>query len=500
MLNKIKSPWFFLIPIILCSCGMFRDKNLAKRYRNNSNIKTFANAKEPQLFVQVDLHSILINEAEEKDIKYNILSLTDKGQEAFINSLNIKTTTSAQLMDLLSTNFDFSKEEKSKIKIIPKTIKKVLIFTVDRLQYHYTPPPAGVSKPLITYNTLGDRISYLELAVQLPPFTHAIFNSWDKYVTDKVTLNLGKVSSAQNWNASLNLSAKGATEVSLTGSNTREDFISDKNTNTTTLVNTGSDNSNINNYELLSSGKGTGSKTNSLKGSGELGGSATVGYADSYETSLDLSSQILKLSGTLSGNKILLRQEGGPGIDLSGNIVVSVEYTITDDWAPPVEFLKFKNLYALGLPNALNSIITSFYTVIYPDIQNNITGQLNYSFLYRQVNKGNKHLPEARQKVKYRYGSVSYLENHIINNTAIDLVKTQDVRPKAYVIRLSGSISDLELNNNSIKFETVSEATTFLAYIKDLVQRGMPINTLTVNGIALTNANVPNLRVITLQL
>ena len=497
MLNNHKILWILPLVFLMSSCGMFRDKNLAKRYRNNRNEGTFANSVDPQTFVQVDLQTILVNEPKEKEVKYNLLSLSDKGQEAFINSINAKSTSSGQLVDLLTTNFNFSKEEKPKIKIIPKTIKKTLLFTVDRLKYHFDP----ITKTT-TFNTLGDRISFLELSVQLAPSTNAIFNSWDKYVTDKITLNLGKVSSAQNWNASLSLSAKGVAETSLSGSNTTEDFNSDKNSNTTTLVNTGSGNSNTNanSYELLSTDKGVGSNTKSLKASGELGGNATVGFSDKYETSLDLSSQILKLSGTLAENKILLRQEGGPGIDLSGNIVVSVEYAITDDWAPPVQFIKAGNLYNAGVPNPLGSMTTSFLTVIFPDIKNNVKGELDYSFLYRQVNKGNKHLPEARQKVKYRYGNVPYSDNSVINKSLVDLVKTQDIRPKAYVLRLVGGSVNLALNGREIKFETTAEAAIFLTYVKDLTQAGLALNSLTINGAALTSADVANLILVTLQL
>jgi len=479
------------------SCGAFRDKNLAKRYRNNLNLGTFANSVDPQLFVQVDLQTILVNEAKEKELKYNVLSLSDKGQEAFINSINAKSASSSQLMELLTSNFNFSKEEKSKIKIIPKTIKKTLLFTVDRLQYHFNP-----TNSTTTFNTLGDRVSYLELSLRLAPSSHAIFNSWDKYVTDKITLNLGKVSSAQNWNASLSLSAKGVAETSLSGSNTNEDFNSDKNSNTTTLINTGSGTSNTNatNYELLSTDKGVGTNTKSLKASGELGGNATIGFSDKYETSLDLSSQILKLSGTLSENRILLRQEGGPGIDLSGNIVVSVEYSITDDWAAPIQFLKAANLYTANVPNPLGSISTSYLTVIFPDIKNNIKGELDYSFLYRQVNKGNKHLPEARQKVKYRYGYVPYSDNTVINKNVIDLVKTQDIRPKCYVLKLTVGGANLALNGQDMRFESIAEAGVFLTYIKDLTNAGLALNPLTINATPLTNSDVPNLILITTQL
>ncbi|MEO8771894.1 MAG: hypothetical protein ABI402_17490 [Ferruginibacter sp.] len=493
-----------LIVVCLSSCGIFRDKNLAKRFRNHDNKHLFGNSYNPQLFVQVDLNSANINEPESKEVKFNVLSLSDKGQEAFINSANLKTATPALLMDLLNTNFAFSKEDKPKIKIISKTVKKTLIFTVDRLQYHFDPIPLP---GLTTFNKLGDRISYLELNVVIPPADHAIFNTWDRYVTDKLTLNLGKVSAAQNWNASLNLSAKGSGEVSLSGSKSNEGSISDQSNGSTTLVNTGpvSSTTNGSGYQLLSTDTDANSKTNSVKGAAELGGSATIGFTDKYETSLDLTSQILKLSGSLAERKILLRQEGGPGIDLSGNVVVSVEYVLTDDWATPVYLSKFKNLYTpAGVPNLPAAINQSFLTLIFPDIHANVTGQLNYSFLYRQVNKGNRHLPEARQKVKYRYGSVSYNQNTVLGMVPVNLIRPEDVRPKAYQIILPAPVppNTLEYGGGTLVFETASDATSFLAYIGDLLHISpLPaVAPLTIGGVPITLAVFPLLRVSTLNL
>lgn len=482
------------------SCGIFLDKNLAKRYTNHSNARVFgALGDAAQGFVKVELNSVMLTESKEKEIKYNLLSLTDKGQEAFINSANSKTAKSEDLMKVLSSNFAFSQQDKVKVKIIPKTVKKTLIFTIDR-EFAMRDEKDGP----ITFNNNGDRISYLELILKIPKDNKGIFNSWDKYVTDKVTLNLGKVTSAQNWNASLNVSAKGNAEMSLAGSNSTEDFISGKEA-ATVLVNTGNG-SNSNTYELLSTDKASGSKSNSAKAGAELGGSATVGYSDKYETTLDLSSQILKLSGTISENKMILRQEGGPGIDLSGNIVVSVEYSLTDDWAVPVQFLKAGKLYGdSGQPNTTDAITLSYLMVFFPDIKQNIRGLLDYSFLYRQVLKGNRHIPEARQWVKYKYGTVESSDNVLIKEAGytdgcVDLIRPQDIRPKAYFIRHTGSANDLKFNNVALRFETAFEAASFLTYIRDLSINSLPLTKFRFDSGSLTNDAIMNLQIVTLTL
>ncbi|PIF45485.1 hypothetical protein CLU96_2491 [Chryseobacterium sp. 52] len=374
-----------------------------------------------------------------------------------------------------------------------------MIFTIDRVF-----AVRDEKEKTTVFNNMGDRVSYLELSLNIPKGEKSIFNSWDKYVTDKLTLNLGKVTSAQNWNASVNVSAKGNAEVSLKGSNTSEDFSSGKEASTI-LVNTGTG-TNTNNYEVLSTDKDTGSKSNSAKLGAELGGSGTIGYTDKYESSLDLSSQILKLSGTLSENKMVLRQESGPGIDLGGNIVVSIEYSLTDDWAVPVQFSKIGNLYAKsGLPNSVENLSKSYFMVFFPDIKESIKGKLDYTFLYRQVLKGNKHIPEARQKVKYKYGKVESKDNELLKKAGykdgnIDLIRPQDIRPKAYVIRKGGSEANLGLTGNELKFETAFEAAAFLSYIKDLSLNTMPFNNLRFSTEPLLAEHIADLKIITLSL
>ncbi|MGC4100379.1 hypothetical protein [Ferruginibacter sp.] len=500
--------YVLIFTISFSSCGIFRDKNLAKRYNNHWNSNTFGLSSDPQAFVQVDLHTTLLNETPAKEINYNVLSLSDKGQEAFITAASQMSTTPAQLMALLNSNFEFSKEDKPSIKIIPKTIKKTLIFTIDRLQYQYVPatpaaPGIPATKAKTIFNNLGDRIAYLELNVHLTTASHAVFNSWDRFVSDRLTLNLGKVSSAQNWNASLSLAAKGSGETSFTGSNTTEGTSSNTSNGTVTLVNTGESGSSTtgNGFQLVSSDKGTDNKTNGTKASAELGGNATVGFTDKYETSLDLTSQILKLSGTLAPDKILLRQEGGPGIDLSGNVVVSIEYALTDDWASPVQFTKYKELYNAGThtPLAAAGLTPKFLTVIFPDIINDISGELNYSFLYRQVNHGNRHLPEARQKVTYRHGNVPFNQNIVTNKVPAPLIIANDVRPK--VFQIAQGVNKLRVNSIELKFETVTEAAAFLHYINELNQAGGSLAAITNSaGAVLTSGAIPNLKIVTVQL
>jgi hypothetical protein len=484
-----------IVLFLLFSCGIFKDKNLAKRYKNRTNVGIFKNSIKPQLFVQVDLNTSLISTPKKEKIKYNVLSLSDKGQEAFINSLNSKGLKPDELIKLMGNNFDFNKLSKPKIRIIPNTIQKTLIFTIDRLHSYKV---YGEKDTVTVFNNFGDRVSYLELNLKLPKQNEVIFNSWDKYVTDKITLNLGNVSSAQNWNASVSAAAKGSGNISLTGSNSKIENLSNTESNSI-LLNTGNENTNTSSYQIISDDNNTDTKTNSISSSAELGGNATIGYTDTYQTSLDLSSEIIKLSGTLSEKNILLRQESGPGIDLSGNIVVSVEYKLADKWAQPINFSKLNNLYQKNKkPNKPADIKNEYSMIVFPDLKDDIKGKLDYKFLYRQVNKGNRHLPEARQKVTFYHGEVESGKNVLLENGEMILIKKDNIRPKGYLIGSNNSMS-INLDNKELIFETIIEAANFLVYINDLAIEKIPFTGISLNGNILSSKDINKLKILTTQ-
>jgi hypothetical protein len=464
---------------VLQSCSV----NLAKRYSNHFN-SIYKPAKTPQTFAQVDIGSKNINETQQTIPVYNVLSLSPEGQAQFIKSLESKFPDSKSFIAQVNTNFNFSKDAKSMVKIIPKTIRKEITFTTNRLQYQQQ------SNGSVIFNLAGDRIAYLELILRLKDSDKLIFNSWDKYDTKYVTLNLGKASSSQQFNASVTASAKATAEASLGENKVGEDLGSQREL---VVVNTGSaPNTTQNTGEMINSLKQTGTSTTGAKFGTELGASATAGYTDKFETAQDLTSRIVDLSGYLSKKQLLLRQEGGIGIDLSGNIRVSLEYTLTDDWAKPVQFVKFKELYSKdGIPVALEELKYSMMTVVFPDIKEDIKGEFDYSFLYRQVNHRNRHVPEARHKVTFWYGTVKASENELLKAKPELLVEKNDVRPKSYSLYCNDA--PVLFDKFSPLFESVSEAAGFLHYVTEVTNSGKAVRKLTVNGKTITTGHVENI-------
>lgn len=204
------------------------------------------------------------------------------------------------------------------------------------------------------------------------------------------------------------------------------------------------------------------------------------------------------MTGALEKKELKIRQEGGVLIDLSGNVQVTVELLIEDDWAAPVALCKFSNLYTNAVPVLPKDIEFKLKTLIYPDIKKDIIATLDYSFLYRQIISGHRHLPEARQKIKLNHGFVKNAENLKLKKAPVTLLKAQDIKPKIYELKIGDQI--LSFDNTALKFETVDEATAFLRYIGDLVLKNMVISKINLNGNTLAASSYEAIKISTVQL
>jgi hypothetical protein len=491
-MNSPRKLWLILpYSLFLCGCGIFGGHNLAKRFRNVKNSTLYSPAITPQTFVQVDVHTYLIKEAKPPELKYNVLSLTREGQAQYIKTLGEKYNAGKDFTKQINTNFGFNKKPDETTRIISKSVKKSIIFTIGHLEYQTLTTGSTV------YNLPGDRVSSLNLRMTISDNMPGKFDSWDKFVSDHLTLNLGKVSSAQQWSANVSVAAQVNLQSSLSGSTTNNGLDTTNQIVVTSLPDAAGNTNTTTGTNSLSNSSTNG--TGSTKGV-QFGPSAGLAYSDTYNTSLDLSSQILKLSGSLGEKEMQLRQEGGPGIDLNGNVVVSVQYELTDDWAKPVNFIKFEKLYDDGQkPRVIDSLKTSALTVIFPDLKQDITGRLDYDFLYRQVTAGNRHIPEARQKVKFWSGEVSADSNVVLKKKPVILVRKEDIRPKAYSLVVGASI--LYLKGKPMNFESADEALIFLHYLGALLQTRIPLMTgVTLNGTALNAATFDTLQIKTSQL
>jgi len=442
--------------------------NLAKRFKSHQNY--WVGKDDVDKYVKVAAETYNISETSKPpQASKDLFSLTPEGQAELIKSISKKTDSVDKLIAGLTKKLSTENSSTVKVKVFPMTINKSIVFSVDRrwVSEGYQPDRRII-------NRISDRLSNLEMSVNLPASSSVQFNSWDKFVTDWVTVDLGKVASSQQWSATANVNA--SLSEKLTGSN--------KSTSSQTL---GTKTGKADISQTENSGTDvTGSE--SIKGNettASLGPSASLNITDKYETSLNLLLSRMKLSGTLSKEKMTLRQEGAFGVDLSGNTSISVEYTFNGEYATPISIFKVSLYYASGAAIPAATITKNKIMWVFPNIDSAITGNIQYKYLYRYVRKwSKKHIPEARQRVYNYYGEVGYGDTAdvgYIRAIPVELIKPEDFKPTTYRIGTGTGAGAQYLNwdNEIINFETPIEAANFLEYIISLSKSTRTYGTIT---------------------
>ncbi|MBA9078787.1 hypothetical protein [Rufibacter quisquiliarum] len=442
---------FPLIILITTSCV-----NLSRRFKNHDFV--WVNKKDLKKYVNIQTESYNIIEdskpsTSSKDVSNFVRELSPEGQAEIFKALSSKSTSIDQFATSLTHKLVINNSSPSKIRVFPTTINKSIVFSVDRRWVS-----EGGNEDYRTFNRIADRLTNLEVSLDLPDSGNIEFNSWDKFVTDWVTVDLGKVTSSQQWSATANVSA--STSAKTYGSNK------------STLSNTIATKSGKSDIGLTENSDLNNSGGEILKGnehSTSIGPSASLNLTDKYETNINLLLSRMKLSGTISKSSIVLRQEGAFGVDLSGNTSVSVQYNFNGDYADPITIFKVPDYYKATEAIPVASLLKNTAKWFFPNITEPVPGYLKYKYLYRHVNKNTvKHIPEARQSVTFFYGEIGQTSE--IPPLKIDLIKPEDFKPITYRIGLEtgGTIQYLKWDDEIINFETASEAASFVEYLINL--------------------------------
>jgi hypothetical protein len=438
--------------VFLSSCV-----NLSRRFKSHQNY--WVNNDDVKKYVNVSAETYNISEiTKSPTATKDLFTLTPEGQAELIKALAAKTNNVDDLITGLTKKLSSDATSTVRVKVFPITINKSIVFSVDRRWVSEGYIPDGR-----IFNRIADRLLNLEMSVNLPSSSLLKFNSWDKFVTDWVTVDLGKVTSSQQWSATANVNA------SLT-----EKITNTNKLNTEQSLGTKSGKADISQTETTGSEKKTNDGTEVNETSSTLGPSANLNITDKYETSLNLLLSRMKLSGTLSKEKMTLRQEGAFGVDLSGNTSISVEYIYNGEYATPISVFKIPNYYTTGTAIPAATITKNKIMWIFPNISSTVTGTIQYKYLYRYVRKwSKKHIPEARQRVYNYYGEVGYgdsKDDGYIPPISFDLIKAEDLKPVTYRVGTGSGLAFQYLNwdNEIINFETAIEAANFMEYIINL--------------------------------
>lgn len=434
------------------------------------------------LYVNVDASSFTVEKPAavvapvEKEVRRSIISLAPQAQQELIKSL---TTSSKpdELLKRLGNTFPITETAPeappvNRKRVIGNTITKRVVIAVGKT---------------IDGEGLTDRIAEIQYGICLSDTAPVIFNTWDSFESKYGIIDLGKVSSSQGLELKATINAKAGATANLSSSDV-SDLSKTDGSSTQTAASASSSPSTTSSTTTGNTSKTTGTTGNTTTSSFEVGPSADATYNTKYESSKQLTNRLLTFNGVLHEKTMIFTQKGEQSYDVEGNSSVVVECKTSAEWAKPIIVTKFKKFYTGKdqQPMPLTDLKPEKILVLFPDIKDDVVGQVQYRFTYRRVKGGSQNVSEARQRVEYVYGEVGYelptnttdtkkstetqanspstkAANTKVGSKTITLLKKKDFRPTTY--QITATKDSLTLDNEVLNFDTPAEALDFLEYL-----------------------------------
>ncbi|HJP64262.1 MAG TPA: hypothetical protein VJ844_12525, partial [Mucilaginibacter sp.] len=277
-------------------------------------------------------------------LKRTIYNLTERGQKEFINALSAKISDPDKFLKALPAIMEPPKEE----GVANPEVK--LIDVLKKFEIDVDNPKAAMNSGRIARLVIRIALNNAD-GVQLSGFN----NLTTKYQSvDFGTLSLNRVNGF-TLNAGLNFGGTGST--------------------TTSVVDTGV-------KKLSTTGGGTTTSNTSNIG-------ASYNSTNTIAEQIAIKNNVITFKGSLSKAEAVLILNGVPNQDLSDNINLELIVRSVNNISMP--FLKFKGLFDKDnkpeITDAPITITKGFFTI--PEqLASNITGTVSYTFVYRDVLKG----------------------------------------------------------------------------------------------------------------
>jgi hypothetical protein len=225
----------------------------------------------------------------------------------------------------------------------------------------------------------------------------------------------------------------------------------------------------VTNYQNVDIGKLTRGQSGSFSISPEittaLGASAKIGSINYQSSSAEeiLIRERMVTSGYLTGSEAVLYQKGAAGMDLTGNIVAEIELEAVD--VANTLLFKFNNLPKEDKRRKNNKIEIVKILASYPNLLDNIKGQIDYEFVFREVVKGEETFLEGDDEVIFRKGKGKVEGIPIVpkNDFALKTWRIADSKSNDYLhIHFKGNEMATVIN-----FATPDNAKEFLAWLME---------------------------------
>jgi hypothetical protein len=336
-----------LILLALASCSHFG--HLTRRYssmeihRNNDTIKKY---------IAVDAYSI--EKEPETQKPKTIFDLLPQGQQALINEISKKESSSNALITAITSNLTQQTKNLTNVYDYSKCNKRIIVSI--RNKGHS--PADRIPKINVTLD-LGSKVRIL---------------SCNKLTTEYQTLDLGKLNFKTTLNSEIsgNISADVGTEAAITGQDA----------------------------SLKTSGKSNTGVTGKMSAN------------RSFEEEVYLKQRMVVLNAAINNNILTLYQEGISGIDLTGNILADITIGFND--LKVFQTFTFNNLTKDGIPSEPDKVSINEKLFISPNISEDVSCKISFEADYRHVERKHRTISESDDKVSLYYGEVNNPTSNII--------------------------------------------------------------------------------------
>ncbi len=382
-----------LIALLLCGCAT---PELTQRYGS----ATWNRTQIPEDCIRVSAFTLDTPSIEPQEA---IQSLTPEGQAAFIKGVERKTQNMDDFIEGLGSSLG---KEPGKKGILDLTVfKKRFVFTADK----------NLECPVLNP---ADRISDLQVTLKFKDRNNAQFVSWNKFFTQYSTIDLGKMSLAQ----------QAGSEVS------------------------------------MSMGPPVGSPV-------PITVSPKISYTRGLSEEVSLRQRYVVTSGRLNRDEAVLYLQGVTGIDLAGNFLVDITFQVkANRELKPV--LVYGPLGKDGRLMKPEEIRIDFVDLKYPADSNSLICKMEYLYTLRHVKKQDKTIIEGDDDVDFIT---------IRNKPALDIEVISEKELKTRVFGISTrKLLDQEkpsedgwflcvegLEKRPIYFASYSSAKEFLEWIRE---------------------------------
>lgn len=410
---------------------------LSKRYKSGEykSTSTIVN------YVQISGYSPLMEPMAAARPKL-IFDLSEDAQTELIKQSGGNQKDNAKLfLDLAGS---LSAKNTSKIEVLDLTrFSKRVTLSVSRL----TPEES-------------DRIISIATTLSLPSNTTLL--SCDRLETKYEVVNIAKQNYSNSMSASLTGTAGTSVGTTVNAGNTngRTLVASDG-----TVYNDGAGTTATNGgSNTFTNGSSSGVSTT---GSGTLGVNGNLSGSRNFSEERILSSRIVSLQASITKNDLKLYQQSASGQDLVGNVTADIIF----DWKgnnSVEQIVSFSELMDnSGTINKKDKIKVKDFLVIFPNLQSDIEGELNFKATYRRTLKGDNTHSEADDVVEYLSGSSGKLSD------PITMVHKEELRPKMWTVNLPVSGGQLPLQistpsggNGVLIFNSATQARGFIAWLR----------------------------------